>query len=552
MRPALRARADEAETGSGWGAPSAASSTAAAGAAGGAAAGASAWAARGDDESDPESERIASAADFRDDVSGDPAEEREEAVDEAPAPGQEHDGVYAADDAGTEPDMSDDSRTETAEHASHDDGLEAGGGAAAASAGAGGAYAATRALHEETANEQADRADADAADGTADRADAADGTADRADGDARPTADGTADRADGDADAADGTADRTDSASTDTHATHDSDTSQEPADDLSHDVESPRGEWGGPRKDEPAEMTVISEPEAYATTEPVMASDQTPPVTPDRDDTDREAGDREASDREASDRDREAGDREAGDREATDRAPAEAGAAVVETDDTDRSAADVAEESNEERYDPTPTRDWAADEGELLEETHDRGDRLEAERADLAHQSDDAAASHDATASDDATDATASDDATDAAASDDASRRDGSPGSADLRLRRAARRRLRGRLGRAPGRRRPAARPPGAGLPRHDDLPPAGRRRLRLGRAARLVLRRGRRRAQRVPALRGLIRRRSVSPRGHCGHTCAPRRGRPDRFEPPLQAERNRRAHRSAQRDPTG
>ena len=43
-------------------------------------------------------------------------------------------------------------------------------------------------------------------------------------------------------------------------------------------------------------MTVISEPEAYATTEPVMASDdETPPVTPDRDDTDREAGDREAT-----------------------------------------------------------------------------------------------------------------------------------------------------------------------------------------------------------------------------------------------------------------
>ena len=379
--------ADEAETGSGWGAPSAASSTAAAGAAGGAAAGASAWAARGDDESDPESERIASAADFRDDVSGDPAEEREQAVDEAPAPTQEHDEVYAADAAGTDPDMSDDSRTETAEHASHDDGLEAGGGAAAASAGAGGAYAATRALHEETANEQADRADA--ADGTADRADAAHGTADRADGDAAA-------------------ADRTDSASTDTDATHDSDTSHEPADDLSHDVESPRGEWGGPRKDEPAEMTVISEPEAYATTEPVMASDQTPPVTPDRDDTDREASDREA------------GDREDSDREATDRAPAEAGAAVVETDDTDRSAADVAEESTEERYDPTPTRDWAADEGELLEETHDRGDRLEAERADLAHQSDDAAASRDATASDDATDSTASDETTDATASDDA------------------------------------------------------------------------------------------------------------------------------------
>ena len=68
-------------------------------------------------------------------------------------------------------------------------------------------------------------------------------------------------------------------------------------------------------------------------------------------------------------------------RRGDDHAPAEAGAAVAETDDTDRSAADVAEQSTQERYDPTPTRDWGADEGELLEETHDRGDRLEAERA---------------------------------------------------------------------------------------------------------------------------------------------------------------------------
>ena len=97
-------------------------------------------------DASPESERIASAADFRDDVSDDPARASgTEAVDEAPAPGQRATtAVYAADDAGTDADMSDDARTETAEHASHDDGLEAGGAAAAASAGAGGAYAATR------------------------------------------------------------------------------------------------------------------------------------------------------------------------------------------------------------------------------------------------------------------------------------------------------------------------------------------------------------------------------------------------------------------------
>ncbi len=95
-----------------------------------------------------------------------------------------------------------------------------------------------------------------------------------------------------------------------------------------------------------------------------------------------------------------------------DHAPAEAGAAVVETDHTDRGAADVAEESTQERYDPTPTRDWAADEGELLEQNSDRGDRLEAERTDLAHEAGDAtpapaADSGDPTASGD--DGTASD-----------------------------------------------------------------------------------------------------------------------------------------------
>jgi hypothetical protein len=153
-----------------------------------------------------------------------------------------------------------------------------------------------------------------------------------------------------------------------------------------------------------------------------MASEQTAPVQPDAVDTDGEATDREATERHDADGGT-TGDEVTHRHDADgEHAPAEAGAAVAETDDTDRSAADVAEERSEERYDPTPTRDWAADEGELLEETHDRGDRLEAERADLAHDSDEAsgaAATDDATASDDATGATASDDATGATASDD-------------------------------------------------------------------------------------------------------------------------------------
>jgi hypothetical protein len=200
----------------------------------------------------------------------------------------------------------------------------------------------------------------------------------------------------------------------------------EPADDLSRDVESPRGEWGGPPQGEPAEMTIV-DPEAYAATEPLMASEQGAPVQPEAVDTDGDTSGGETSDVEATERDRavtdtsgaeatehETTEHETTEHETTEHAPAEAGAAAAETDDTDRSAADVAQESTEERYDPTPTRDWAADEGELLEETHDRGDRLEAERADLARTSEAP------TAADDTTDARASDDVTDAAASDDA------------------------------------------------------------------------------------------------------------------------------------
>jgi hypothetical protein len=182
-------------------------------------------------------------------------------------------------------------------------------------------------------------------------------------------------------------------------------------------------------------MTIVGEPEAYATTEPVMASEQAPPVTPESVTTDDESGDAERASREESAdrgqfdsgeepgnrRELDSTDESANRRESdaadgsADHAPAEAGAAVAETDDTGRSAADLAEESPQERYDPTPTRDWAADEGELLEQNSERGDRLEAERADLARDDDTSGTR----ASDDATGATASDDATDATASED-------------------------------------------------------------------------------------------------------------------------------------
>ncbi|HYN67230.1 MAG TPA: hypothetical protein VES93_10105, partial [Ornithinibacter sp.] len=97
-------------------------------------------------------------------------------------------------------------------------------------------------------------------------------------------------------------------------------------------------------------------------------------------------------------------------------------------DDTDLTVADVAEDPVEERFDPTPARDWAADEGELLEEAHDRGERLEAERIELAAIGDDATS--DDTAGDDAAgaDTATGDPASDSSSEDPAS---GDPASGD-------------------------------------------------------------------------------------------------------------------------
>ncbi|MFL6168631.1 MAG: hypothetical protein ACJ711_03070 [Ornithinibacter sp.] len=329
---------------------------------GGAAAGASAWAARGDDDrhggadqhgdndhanSDDrgdndrqggeESERIASAAGFRDDVPAEPTE------------------VYAAHDRGSEPDMSDNSSTETT-HPGDDEGLGAGGATVAASAGGGGAYAATRAMQHDDDGEGA-RTSTD--DTTTTTTDDTTGGRDRSDTD---VTDGT------DVDRAAGT-DRPAGGGGESHGA---------ATDGGDGVTRPEGD--------PAEMTIIGEPEAYATTEPVMASEQTAPISPEQADAGvpPRTGDADAS-RESGSSD-ERNDIAA----SADHAPAEAGAAVAETDGTDRSAADVAEQPTQERYDPTPTRDWAADEGELLEENSDRGDRLEAERNELAHEDGDA------------------------------------------------------------------------------------------------------------------------------------------------------------------
>ena len=410
MTRAERREARDADGGAGWAAPAAASSAPAAGAVGGAAAGASAWAAQGhehghdhghgEEHTGEQSERIASAADFRDDV---PSEQTE---------------VYAADERGSEPHMSDNSSTETTQHPGNDDGLGAGGAAAAASAG-GGAYAATRAMHDDdNGNHDTDGNGSGASTATTDATDGATTTADSTDG---------ADRS------AEGVTHHTDTE----HGSHD-------AEHGAHDAGTDHGDRGDRPEGEPAGMTIIGEPDAYATTEPVMASEQTAPVSPEQADagvaqregdadidTVRQDGsadeghDHQGHDHEG--HDHQGHDHEGHDHEGTtDHAPAEAGAAVVETDGTDRSAADVAEESTQERYDPTPTRDWSADEGELLEQNSDRGDRLEAERTDLAHEAGDATPA----AASDHGDA-AADDGDTAAPSDEAS---GGTGSAGRRI----------------------------------------------------------------------------------------------------------------------
>ncbi len=145
-----------------------------------------------------------------------------------------------------------------------------------------------------------------------------------------------------------------------------------------------------------ADLQIVSDTDSYASTEPLQASEAEPAPT-DEIDSDRP----------------DAGDRTEDDRADGDHAPAEAGATVAETSeaDTERSASDdVASEPTEERYDPTPTRDWSADEGDLLAENRDRGDRLADDRQDLEAEDDrlsGIAAQEAATASD--TEATASD-----------------------------------------------------------------------------------------------------------------------------------------------
>ncbi|WP_392544093.1 hypothetical protein [Oryzobacter telluris] len=275
--------------------------------------------------------------------------------------------------------------------------------------------------------------------------------------------------------------------------------------DLSHDVESPSGEWGGPRSDDaPAEAdatdhgatdagtatsegdatpdaspdgpTIIGDIEDYASTEPLLAEDQTAPV-----ESDAAASDETSADADTTSSDEHTSLEDAAptaahdtpadaDEEATtaphDTLAADADeepAAAHDVDTTEEAitaphdtlADDAADEpassgegaergeSTQERFDPTPTRDWAADEGELLEENRARGEALEEDRTELASEepepveetahhdavADEAPSDHAGTPADEApAETSASDDTTsDDATSDDAPGADESP-----------------------------------------------------------------------------------------------------------------------------
>ena len=131
-------------------------------------------------------------------------------------------------------------------------------------------------------------------------------------------------------------------------------------------------------------VAIVADPDQYASREPLQAGEDSA-ADDDRlrsDDHSRggsvETGASDRRSERTSTRDRDTlGDPNA-------HAPAETGAAVAENDDSTWTAADDAERAADPRYDTTPAGDWAADEGELLDRTHDRGARLAEEREDLA------------------------------------------------------------------------------------------------------------------------------------------------------------------------
>ncbi|MGB7818521.1 MAG: hypothetical protein WBL35_07260 [Ornithinibacter sp.] len=107
-----------------------------------------------------------------------------------------------------------------------------------------------------------------------------------------------------------------------------------------------------------APLRMVENPDDYASTEPVPASEQSAPVERDPEATKGDLADHADHSGTSTDED---------------------GGAPVEHAGAD----DTLAESTEDQYDPTPAKDWAADEGELLGESRERGERLAEDRADL-------------------------------------------------------------------------------------------------------------------------------------------------------------------------
>jgi hypothetical protein len=154
--------------------------------------------------------------------------------------------------------------------------------------------------------------------------------------------------------------------------------------DAGADADAERGGDGA------GDVRIIADPDQYASTEPLSATEGGAPTDDAALAADRGAeGDRPLA---ADDRSWDTGDTASSGRgdlaDPDAHAPAETGAAVAENDESTWTAADDAERATttggSAAAAAAPARDWAADEGELLEQTHDRGDRLAEERQDLA------------------------------------------------------------------------------------------------------------------------------------------------------------------------
>ncbi len=388
-RPRDRAPAGATTAGAAAAGATAAGGTAAGGAAAGAAAaGTAAWAGQ-DADRHPESERIASAADYRDDVPAD-------------RPGPDDD-VYGGPAVGRADGMSDDARPDRDDS---DTGRE--GEAPATSLDSDVSHDA-ESPRGEWGGPPSDRSSDRGADEGADLTVIADPEAYAATEPLRaedqtppverePVPDdqrqwsGTS-GVDRDADAG---ADH----GADAGADRDADAGADHGADAGADLGSSAPREGG--------VAIVADPDQYASTEPLRAGEDRGADDDRRLRSDDRSGDRSVDETGASGDARVAGGSHvatadealAGDEERRSErtstrdhdtlgdpnahAPAETGAAVAENDDSTWTAADDAERAADPRYDTTPAGDWAADEGELLDRTQDRGARLAEEREDLA------------------------------------------------------------------------------------------------------------------------------------------------------------------------